>query len=340
MQQKILTDLALQFSQELEASPSSSDLEALKVKYLGKKGVIQDLMKNLKDLSAEERPAFGKVINDFKEVVAGKLEQRLELLGGQEAVLRLANETIDVTLPGRTQLRGGYHLITQVMEEMLGILTSMGFSIQYGPDVDSDYYNFEALNMGPDHPARAMQDTFYITPHMLLRTHTSNVQVRVMENTKPPIRIAAPGRAFRNEDISARSHVFFHQIETLYIDTNVTFGDLLGTLELFLQRLFHKEVEMRVRPSYFPFVEPGMEADIRCISCEGSGCAICKQTGWLEIGGAGMVHPEVLRSGGIDPEKYTGFAWGMGIDRLAMLRYGIKDIRTFWDNDLRFLSQF
>lgn len=223
---------------------------------------------------------------------------------------------------------------------MIDILAGMGFSVQYGPDIDTDYYNFEALNFPPDHPARDMQDTFYISKDVLLRTHTSNIQARVMEANTPPIRIIAPGKAFRNESITARSHVFFHQVEALYIDKNVTFADLLATMNEFLVKMFRHKVVTRFRPSYFPFVEPGMEVDVNCLSCQGSGCHICKHSGWLEVAGAGVVHPEVLKNGGIDPDVYSGYAWGMGVERLAMLINGVTDIRMFTENDMRFLSQF
>jgi phenylalanyl-tRNA synthetase alpha chain len=216
----------------------------------------------------------------------------------------------------------------------------MGFSVQYGPVIDTEFYNFTALNIPEDHPARGMQDTFWVDKDHLLRTHTSNIQARIMESGEPPIRIIAPGKAFRNEEITARSHVFFHQVDGFYIDKNVTFADLLGTMQTFLNKLFKEDVEVRYRPSYFPFVEPGLELDVACISCKGQGCQLCKHTGWLEILGAGMVHPEVLRGGGIDPEEYSGFAWGMGVERLVLLKYGINDIRTFVQNDMRFLNQF
>lgn len=331
---------AVQFSGDLEAATSSQELEALKVKYLGKKGVVAGLMQGLRELSAADRPVAGLQVNALKEAFQRQLQAKQEKLVVAEEGRRLAAETLDVTLPGRRGTLGGRHLITQVLDEITDILVAMGFSVQYGPEVETDYYNFEALNMGPEHPARAMQDTFYITEHLLLRTHTSNVQVRAMESHRPPLRIATPGRAFRNEDISARAHVFFHQIEVLYIDKGVSFADLLATAEIFVQKLFGPTVEMRVRPSYFPFVEPGMEIDIRCLSCGGNGCVLCKQAGWIELGGAGMVHPEVLRYGGIDPDEYSGFAWGLGADRMAMLKYGVPDIRLFFENDLRFLSQF
>ena len=243
-------------------------------------------------------------------------------------------------MPGRRRYLGKGHPLTQMMDEVLEILIGMGFSVQYGPDIDSDYYNYEGLNFPPDHPARDMQDTFYITKEMLLRSHTSNTQLRVMENNKPPIRVVAPGTVYRNETISSRSHVFFHQVEGIYIDKNVSFADLFATMDEFCNKLFKAKVKTRYRPSYFPFVEPGLEVDIGCTNCNGSGCRLCKQTGWLEILGAGMVHPEVLKNGGIDPEEYSGYAWGMGIERITMLRYGIKDIRLFTENDLRFLEQF
>ena len=235
---------------------------------------------------------------------------------------------------------GRKHPITQMLEKLLDILIGMGFSVQLGPDVDTDYYNFEGLNFAPDHPARDMQDTFYFSPELLLRTHTSNVQVHIMEEEKPPIRIVAPGRSFRNETISARSHVFFHQVEGIYIDKGVSFADLMATLEEFISKLFGEKIEARFRPSYFPFVEPGLEVDIRCTRCRGEGCRICKHTGWLEILGAGMVHPNVLKKANIDPEVYTGYAWGIGIERLAILFYDIPDIRLFTENNLRFLEQF
>lgn len=328
------------FKSDLHSCHLPKDLEQIKVKYLGKKGPIQDLMKGLREVSSEERPAFGKKINDVKLFMEAALAEKEELLVAEEEKKQLAGEEIDVTLPGRKKAAGRQHPLTKEMDRIIEILAEMGFSVQYGPDIDSDYYNFEALNFSPDHPARDMQDTFYISPHTLLRTHTSNIQARVMENKKPPIRIIAPGTVYRNEAISARSHVFFHQVEALYIDQGVSFADLFATMDAFLAKLFRKNVETRYRPSYFPFVEPGLEVDVACLSCESKGCSLCKHTGWLEIGGAGMVHPEVLRSGGIDPETYTGFAWGLGVERLVMLLNGITDIRQFTENNLKFLDQF
>ena len=253
---------------------------------------------------------------------------------------RIEKERLDITLPGRKRFHGKKHPIYLLRDEMISILSGMGFSVQYSPDLDSDYYNYEGLNFPPDHPARDMQDTFYLAPDELLRSHTSNTQLRVMERSKPPIRIIAPGTVYRNETISSRSHVFFHQIEGIYIAENVSFTDLFSTMEEFWSKLFHRDIETRFRPSYFPFVEPGVEVDIRCTACEGSGCRLCKHSGWLEVAGAGMVHPEVLRNGGVDPEDCSGYAWGMGLERLAMLFYGVKDIRMFAENDLRFLKQF
>lgn len=335
-----IQQLKAEFEKEVTTVKTTADLEALKVKYLGRKGPIQNAMKDLKDLTPEERPKFGKDINDLKEEISQRLEQLQAKLSLSEDTVRLAQETIDVTLPGRTHFLGNEHLLTKAMDEMIDILSGMGFTVQYGPDIETDYYNFEALNIDENHPARDMQDTFYIEPKIVLRTQTTSIQARVMEQHKPPIRIISPGRCYRNETITARSHVFFHQIDPLYIDKGVTYADLLATLREFLTKLFHTKVEARFRASYFPFVEPGIEVDIRCLKCGGSGCNLCKHSGWLEVLGAGMVHPDVLRNGGIDPEVYSGFAWGMGLERLVMLKHGINDIRLYTQNDLRFLRQF
>ncbi|MFN4174881.1 MAG: phenylalanine--tRNA ligase subunit alpha [Parachlamydiaceae bacterium] len=337
---KPIHDLLRAFQTELNQVKSTKELEDLRVKYLGKKGPVQDLMKNIKDITPEERPAFGQAVNDLKTTISTTLEELTYRLILEEEKVQLEKERIDVTEPGRKGYIGSKHILTAFMDEILEVMISMGFSVQYGPDIETDYYNFEALNFAKDHPARDMQDTFYVGPDLLLKTHTSNVQMRVMESEKPPIRIASPGRAFRNETITARSHVFFHQVEALYIDKNVSFKDLLSTLEEFFLKLFHKKMEVRFRPSYFPFVEPGMEADVKCIICEGKGCNICKYSGWLEVLGAGMVHPNVLKAGGIDPEIYSGYAWGMGLERLVMIKHGITDIRLFTENNLKFLRQF
>lgn len=338
--QKAINEIYEEFNTALEAVTTSKDIELIKVRFLGRKGPVQDLMKSLKDASSDERPRLGKCINDLKVDLEQRVQKALDLLIEKEEKSKLNTEGIDITLPGRRRFPGRKHIITQVLDEMLDILIGMGFSVEYGPDIDTDYYNFEALNFPDDHPARDMQDTFYISDSVLLRTHTSNIQARVMEAQKPPIRIIAPGRAFRNEAISARSHVFFHQIEAFYVDEGVTFSDLLSTLEEFVTKLFNRNIEIRFRPSYFPFVEPGLEVDIHCLNCSGQGCHICKHTGWLEVAGAGMIHPEVLKNGGIDPEIYTGFAWGLGVERLIMLKYGVDDIRLFTENDERFLKQF
>lgn len=339
MQEQVIS-LRKQFQSELSQVQHSKEVENLKVKYLGKKGPVQDLMLHLRDTPQEMRPLVGQQINALKEEITQLCEQALLSFSQVEQAQRLSVEKIDVTLPGRRRYLGKQHPLTRMMDEVLDILIGMGFSVQYGPDIDSDYYNYEGLNFPPDHPARDMQDTFYLTKEMLLRSHTSNTQLRVMENHQPPIRIVAPGTVYRNETISSRSHVFFHQVEGLYIDKNVSFADLFSTMDEFCNKLFKTHVKTRYRPSYFPFVEPGLEVDVSCTSCQGKGCRLCKQTGWLEILGAGMVHPEVLKNGGIDPEEYSGYAWGMGIERIAMLRYGVKDIRMFTENDLRFLEQF
>lgn len=335
-----LQDLHKQFDHDINQVKSSQELEQLKVKYLGRKGPVQQLMQSLRDVSPDERPAVGKQINDIKELMTSRVSQLEGDLVAKEENRQLAEESIDITLPGRSRYKGRKHPLSQALEQIVNILIGMGFSVQYGPDIDTDYYNFEALNFPPEHPARDMQDTFYISPGVLLRTHTSNIQARVMETHKPPIRIIAPGRAYRNEAISARSHVFFHQVEAIYIDKGVSFTDLMATMDEFLGKLFKREIETRYRPSYFPFVEPGMEVDVRCLACNGIGCPMCKHTGWLEIAGAGMVHPEVLSNCGIDSEEYTGFAWGMGLERLVIILRGVQDIRHFTENDLRFLSQF
>jgi len=337
---KTIDSLRDEFSNELRSAKSTSDLEIIKVKYLGKKGPLQNLMKSLREVSPEERPEVGKLINILKEEVETSLEKMSIQLISTEEQDQLQREVIDITLPGRKKFAGRKHIITQVLDQMIDILVEMGFSVQYGPDIDSDYYNFEALNFPPDHPARDMQDTFYLSSDMLLRTQTSNIQARIMEAQSPPIRMICPGKVYRNETITARSHVFFHQVEAMYIDIGVTFTDLLATMDQFVAKFFGREIETRYRPSYFPFVEPGMEVDISCLNCHRGGCNLCKHTGWLEIAGAGMIHPEVLKFGNINSELYTGFAWGMGVERLILLKHGVNDIRLFTENDTRFLAQF
>lgn len=324
----------------LGEAQSLKDVRELQVRFLGRKGPIQELMGALREASSEERPLLGQQVNHLKEEVTKDLQELEERFSSLEEEERLRQEEMDVTLPGSSRPLGRKHPISAMLDLVLDVHRDMGFSVQYGPDIESDFYNFEALNFAPDHPARDMHDTYYIEPGVLLRTHTSNTQVRLMERNTPPIRIAAPGRCFRNEDITARSHLFFHQIEGLYIDRGVSMSDLIQTLEDLLHRIFHPQIKLRLRSSYFPFVEPGLEVDISCLACLGKGCALCKKSGWLEVLGAGMVHPEVLKSGGIDSEEYTGYAWGMGIERLVLLKYGIDDIRLLSDGDMRLLRQF
>lgn len=338
--EKAIQQIHDDFAVQIKEARSSKELEDLKVHFLGKKGPISSLMPFLKDASKEEKPILGQKINLLKNEISQILEEKYLAVQSEELEKRLQQEAIDITLPGKKNHQGKLHPISQMLQKILDVLIDMGFSVQYGPDVDSDYYNFEGLNFPKDHPAREMQDTFYLTQELLLRTHTSNVQVRMMEKNTPPIRVIAPGRCFRNETVSSRSHVFFHQIEGFYIDTKATFADLLVTLDTLWERVFGYKIETRYRPSYFPFVEPGIEGDIRCTVCHGGGCRLCKHTGWLEVIGAGMIHPEVLKAGGLDPEKYQGFAFGLGIERMTMLAHDIKDIRLFTENDMRFLSQF
>lgn len=335
-----ISSIQKQFQFDLSQIKNSKDVELLKIKYLGKKGLIQHIMQQLKEVSKDLRPQMGKEINDLKEEILKLCQNGLESFLNIEQTKRLSEEKIDVTIPGRRRFIGRKHPLQLVLDSIVDLFCNMGFSVQYGPDIDSDYYNYEGLNFPPDHPARDMQDTFYITKDLLLRSHTSNTQLRVMQENTPPIRIIAPGTVYRNETISSRSHVFFHQVEGLYIDRKVTFADLLATMDEFWKRLFGSSIQTRFRPSYFPFVEPGLEVDIACTSCKAQGCRLCKHTGWLEVAGAGMVHPQVLKNANIDPEKYSGYAWGMGIERVAMLLYGVKDIRLFTENNLRFLNQF
>ncbi len=339
MKQKI-ENLKKSFLSEIETIEQTKDLEELRIKYLGKKSPIQGLMQELRTCNSEERPEMGKLINTLKQEVSREINTHFETLEAKELSLRLSEEKVDITLPGRKSFLGKKHPLSQMLDEVIDILIGMGFSVQESPELESEYYNYGGLNYPPDHPARDMQDTFYITPDILLRSHTTSIQQHMMENSVPPIRILAPGKCYRNETITARSHVFFHQVDVLYVDKDVTFSDLLATKEEFYTKIFKQKIEMRVRPSYFPFVEPGMEVDIKCTSCGGSGCVLCKHTGWLEVAGAGMVHPNVLKAGGIDPEIYSGYAWGGGIERLFMLRHGISDIRLFTENDTRFLTQF
>ena len=325
---------------ELETAGSTRELDIVRVKYLGRSGRITLLLKEISKLPGEEKPRFGKMVNLLKKDVSQAVEEKSAGLATKEEEERLRSSVLDVTLPGRRPLIGKKHIITQTMDEILDILAEMGFSIEYGPEVESDFYNFEALNFPHDHPARDMQDTFFITDDLLLRTHTSPTQIRVMEKTEPPLRVAMPGKCFRSEAINPRSHIVFHQIEGLYVDEGVTFGDLKGTLDAFLRTYFGKDTKLRFRPSFFPFTEPSAEVDVSCFLCRGKGCRVCKHSGWLELLGAGMVDPAVFEVVGYDPEKYTGYAWGLGIDRLVMMKYGITDIRILFENHMQFLRQF
>ena len=334
-----LEALANEAKAAIEAAGDGAALEQLRIDYLGKKGQITALLKGLGKLSAEERPAAGAQINVVKQELQGLIGQRKSALESAAVEAQLAAETIDVSLPGRGQSTGGIHPVTRTMERMEAFFAAIGFDVVEGPEIEDDYHNFEALNIPAHHPARAMHDTFYVDEHTVLRTHTSPVQVRVMESQEPPLKIICPGRVYRCD--SDLTHTpMFHQVEGLLIDEHSSFADLKGVIEEFLRVFFEKELEVRFRPSYFPFTEPSAEVDIQCVNCGGSGCRVCSQTGWLEVMGCGMVHPKVFEYSNIDTEKYSGFAFGMGVERLAMLRYGVNDLRLFFDNDLRFLEQF
>jgi phenylalanyl-tRNA synthetase alpha chain len=325
--------------EEIERAATPRDLEEVRVKYLGKRGVLTQLLRALPGLPPAERPLLGREANEAKAGIESELESRQTVLAGAERRARLAADRPDLTLPGRRVVPGRLHPLTQVHDEIVDVFTGMGFAVAEGPEVELDYYNFEALNIPKDHPARDMQDTFYVGGEILLRTQTSPVQIRTMERQKPPVRIICPGRVYRRDADITHSPVF-HQVEGLAVDRGISMGDLKGTLELFARELFGPDSRIRFRPSFFPFTEPSAEVDVLCVLCKGGGCRVCKGSGWLEILGSGMVHPRILRNMGYDTEEVTGWAFGMGIERVAMLRYGIDDIRLFFENDLRFLSQF
>ena len=336
---EMLEGVKRQAEAELSSVQDEISLQNLKAKFVGRKGVITEILKGMKDIPDSDRPRMGKLINETKTFVEDLIERRLDELREEKKRRSLYEEKIDVTLPGRGMPVGARHPITQVMEEVTTIFERMGFEVAEGPEVETDYYNFEALNIPKDHPARDMQDTFYVSDEIVLRTHTSPVQIRVMEKRKPPVKVIAPGKVYRcDSDISHTP--MFHQIEGLLVDEGVTFGDLKGVLTEFVRLVFGEGVGVRFRPSFFPFTEPSAEVDIACLICGGKGCRVCKNTGWLEILGCGMVDPEVFKSVGYDPDKYSGFAFGMGIERIAMLKFGINDIRLFFENDIRFLRQF
>jgi phenylalanyl-tRNA synthetase alpha chain len=328
------------YKKEIAAFVATNDkqVDEFRIKYLGTKGIVKAIMAEMKTVPTEKKKEFGQILNEFKQLAEAKLEE----LKTSTSNLEHQTSKIDLTLPGDPVPLGSWHPITLMRNRVNSIFRQLGFAIAEGPEIEDDWHNFTALNLPEHHPARDMQDTFYIqqNPDWLLRTHTSNTQIREMEKGKLPIRVICPGRVYRNETVSARSHCFFHQVEGLYIDENVSFADLKQTLYFFVKEMYGKDVKVRFRPSYFPFTEPSAEMDVSCFICGGSGCNICKKTGWVEILGCGMVHPKVLSNCNIDPDKYTGFAFGMGIERPAILKYGINDIRLFSENDVRFLKQF
>lgn len=332
-----INNIQNEFNADISQVNSSKKLDDVKVKYLSRKGIIAGLFDELKNVSKEDKPVLGKALNELRNSVEGKLAALKETVDNNE---QKSKNVIDLSLPGREHLIGRKHLLIQTLDEIKSIFKGLGFSVFEGPELESDYYNFGALNFPPNHPARDMQDTFFINKEFLLRTHTSPVQIRVMLNQKPPVRAVMPGKVFRNEAINARSYCMFHQIEGLYVDTDVTFAELKGTLVSFAHQFYGSGLKYRFRPSFFPFTEPSAEMDITCYLCHGKGCRVCKYSGWLEILGCGMVDPNVFQEVGYDPEKYTGYAFGMGIERIALLKNGITDIRLFFENDLRFLNQF
>ena len=331
--EKILTE----FKSDVAGVNSPEELEKIRIKYLGRNGLVSNLFDQLKTVQAEQKPVIGKKLNDLRNQINSEFSRKKSSFESSKPV---STSEIDLTLPGKEIHIGSRHILTQTLDEIKSIFKGMGFSVYEGPELESDHNNFEALNFPPDHPARDMQDTFFISKDFLLRTHTSPVQIRVMENKQPPVRAIMPGRVYRNEAVSARSYCMFHQVEGLYVDTDVTFAELKGTLVSFAQQFYSDDLKYRFRPSFFPFTEPSAEMDITCFICKGKGCKICKGTGWLEILGCGMVDPNVFENVNYDSEKYTGYAFGMGIERIAMLKYGIDDIRVFFENDYRFLNQF
>ncbi|MDD8017486.1 MAG: phenylalanine--tRNA ligase subunit alpha [Bacteroidota bacterium] len=336
MDEKIVS-IQSEIEKILPSISSKEMLENFRIEFLARKGKVASLYDDLKTVPSEQKPVYGQKVNALRKYT----EEQFQLLKSRlDSTVSEKEEFLDRTLPGRMRPRGTRHPITQTMEEMKSIFISMGFGIVYGPEIEDDYHNFEALNFPPNHPARDMQDTFFIKDDVVLRTHTTPVQIRIMKHRKPPIRVIMPGRVYRNEAVSARSNYFFHQVDGLYVNEKVTFAELKGTLITFAKSFYGSSIKYRFRPSFFPFTEPSLEMDITCFLCSGKGCRICKHTGWLEVLGAGMVHPNVLRNCGYDPEKVSGYAFGMGVDRISLLRYGIDDIRTFFDNDIRFLNQF
>jgi len=340
--QQQLKDLQVEALEKVAETDSSDALQKINVAYLGRRGSITTVLRGMGKLSPEERPIVGKLANEVRETIQQAIDAKKDELEAIALEAQLKDETIDVTLPGRPVPVGGPHLLTQVIEEIEDLFIGLGYEVREGPEVETDYYNFEALNLPKGHPARDMQDSFYITKDLLLRTHTSPVQARTMESLQgnQPVRMICPGKVYRRDSDDATHSHQFTQIEGLYIDTDVRMSDLKGTLDVFAKKMFGEDREIRLRPSFFPFTEPSVEMDISCKMCDGDGCSVCKQSGWIEILGAGMVHPKVLKMAGYDPEKYNGFAFGMGPDRIAMLKYGVDDIRQFYLNDVRFLKQY
>ena len=324
---------------ELERSRSEAELQTLRIQFLGRKGQLTQVLRDIGRLSPEVRPILGKEANELKAALERAFEKAMAEAREREKEQQLLSERVDCTLPGRVPIRGSKHLITQVMGQIVSIFERLGFEVTEGPEVELDYYNFEALNFPKDHPARDMQDTFYFSSNVVLRTHTSPVQIRTMESRRPPLRIVAPGRVYRHDSDPSHSPMF-HQVEGFVVDHRVTFADLKGTLQYFVRQFFGPDVQMRFRPSFFPFTEPSAEVDIQCVICHGGGCSVCKKTGWLEILGSGMIDPEVFRFVKYDPEEITGFAFGLGVERIAMLQVGLSDIRIFFENNLQFLQQF
>ncbi|AEB75638.1 phenylalanine--tRNA ligase subunit alpha [Clostridium botulinum] len=326
--------------EELNKISSKADLESIRVKYLGKKGELTQILRGMGALSAEERPIIGKLANEVRGSIEGLIEKATSNIKNKEKETKLKNEVIDISMPGRKQIVGSKNPLQLTLDGIMNIFVSMGFSIEEGPEVEKDYYNFEALNIPKNHPARGEQDTFYINDNVVLRTQTSPIQVRTMENEKPPIKMIAPGKVYRSDSVDATHSPIFYQIEGLVIDKGITFADLKGTLELFTKKMFGEKMQTKFRPHHFPFTEPSAEMDATCFVCGGKGCSVCKNSGWIELLGCGMVHPDVLRNCGIDPEEYSGFAFGFGLDRMVMQKYELDDIRLLYESDMRFLNQF
>lgn len=335
-----ISQIRKEFEEKIKSTNKLFEVQEITVEFLGKKGKVTALLKEMGNITAEERPVYGQYLNELRNFIEEKLDEKKRYFEKIELEEKLKKEVIDITLPGKKNENGTLHPITQVINKVTDIFLGMGYSIAEGPEIELTKYNFDALNTPIDHPARDIQDTFYIAENLILRTQTSPVQVRTMEKSEPPIKIICPGKVYRSDNIDATHSAMFHQIEGLVVDKNISFADLKGTLETFAKAMFGDKTKIRLRPHHFPFTEPSAEVDVSCFICNGSGCKVCKGEGWIEILGAGMVHPNVLKAGGIDSEKYSGFAFGMGVERIAMCEYGIDDLRYFYENDIRFLKQF